>query len=146
MRLELEESQNIAVKPPTDHRPRLEEPPPVRLLTVEDASLRAAAGLERDLDEFYAGLLKFVRDPGTDDIVYRAENFRLRFHVLEPPYERIDFHPTRIEVPLLRDFEKALVEREIEYVRHKGLLPGQQSITLLDPAGNYVEVTEFRRV
>jgi len=26
------------------------------------------------------------------------------------------------------------------------LLPGQQSITLLDPAGNYVEVTEFRRI
>jgi hypothetical protein len=92
------------------------------------------------------GLFRFVRDAGREDIVYRAENFRLQFRVVEPPYERYDFHPTRIEVPLLRDFEKALIERDLEYVRHKGLLPGQQSITLLDPAGNYVEVTEFRRI
>ena len=146
MRFELEESQGVAVKPPTDTPRRLEEPPPVRLVTVEDAWLLCAAGLERDLDEFYAGLLKFVRDPATNDIVYRAENFRLRFRVIEPPFERIDFHPTRIEVPLLRDFQKALVERDMEYARHKGLLPGQDSITLLDPAGNYVEVTEFRRI
>ena len=144
--MELAESQGIVVGPPRDYRPKLEEPPPVRLLTVEDAWLFAAAGLERDLDEFYVGLFKFVRDPAREDIVYRAENFRLQFKVVEPPYERVDFHPTRIEIPLLRDFEKALIEQDLEYVRHKGLLPGQQSITLLDPAGNYVEVTEFRRI
>jgi hypothetical protein len=144
--MELEESQGIIVKPPLDHLPRLEEPPPVRLLTVEDATLVAAAGLERDLDEFYIGLFQFVREEASEAIVYRAENFRLRFKVIEPPFERSDFYPTRIEVPLLRDLEKLLIERELEYERLKGLLPGQQALALFDPAGNYIEVTEFRRI
>ena len=143
--MELEESQGIVVKRPPD-LPRLEEPPPVRLLTVEDAWLVAAAGLERDLDEFYVGLFQFVRDEVFEAPVYRAENFRLCFKVVEPPFERSDFYPTRIEVPLLRDLEKLLIERQMEYQRLKGLLPGQQAIALFDPAGNYVEVTEFRRI
>ena len=42
-----------------DRRPRLEEPPPVRLVSVEDCQLWVPAGLERQLDEFYAGLLNF---------------------------------------------------------------------------------------
>jgi hypothetical protein len=144
--MELEESQGIIVGPPRDDRPRLEEPPPVRLLTVEDARLPAAAGLERDLDEFYVGLLMFVRDPAPEEITYRAENLRLRFEVVEPPLERTDYRATRIEIPVLRDFEKALIGREMEYERLKGLLPGQHAIALFDPAGNYIEVTEFRRI
>ena len=143
--MELEESQGIVVRRPPN-LPRLEEPPPVRLLTVEDAWLLSAAGLERDLDEFYVGLFQFVREEASEEIVYRAENFRLRFRVIEPPFERSDFYPTRIEVPLLRDLEKLLIERELEYQRLKGLLLGQQAIALFDPAGNYVEVTEFRRI
>jgi len=143
--MELEQSQGIIVKPPPN-LPRLEEPPPVRLLTVEDATLPAAAGLERDLDDFYIGLFQFIRDATPEEIVYRAENFRLRFTVVEPPFERNDFYATRIEVPLLRDLEKLLIERELEYQRLKGLLPGQQVIALFDPAGNYIEVTEFRRI
>jgi hypothetical protein len=144
--MELEESQGILVRPPADYRSRMEEPPPVRLLTVDDALLPAAAGLERELDSFYVDLLKFVRDAADDAIVYRAENFRLGFEIVECPSPPPDFRPLKIEVPLLRDFEKALVEREIEYARQKGLLPGQESITLLDPAGNWVEVTESRPI
>jgi len=143
--MELEEPQGI-FKPITDYRPKLEEPPPVRLLTVEDAWLTSPAGLERDLDEFYVALFRFVRDPDEDGIVYRSETFRLFFAVVETPAERLDYRPLRIEIPLLRDFETALVEREMEYTRHKGLLPGQESITLLDPAGNFIEVSESRPV
>jgi hypothetical protein len=144
--MELEESQGI-FRPISDYRPRLDEPPPVRLLTVEDAWLTSPAGLERDLDAFYAGLLHFVREEsGAGEIVYRSETFRLFFEVIETPAERVDYRPLRIEIPLLRDFEKALVERDWEYTRHKGLLPGQESITLLDPAGNFVEVSESRPV
>jgi hypothetical protein len=143
--MELEESQGI-FKPVSDYRPKLEEPPPVRLLTVEDAWLSSPAGLERELDEFYVGLLRFVREEGVEGIVYRSESFRLFFDVVETPRERLDYRPLRIEVPLLRDLETALVEREMEYTRQKGILPGQDSIALLDPAGNYVEVSESRLV
>jgi hypothetical protein len=142
--MELEQFQGILVQPPADYRPRLEAPPPVRLLTVADTVLPAAAGLERALDGFYVELLKFVRDAVVERIVYRAENFRLSFEIVECPSPPPDFRPVKIEVPLLRDFELALIEREIDYTRHKGLLPGQVSITLLDPAGNWVEVSESR--
>ena len=45
--------------PAADHRPRIPEPPPVRLLTVDDAHLPAPAGIEVDLDGFYVQLFGF---------------------------------------------------------------------------------------
>src|SRR3954471_3663275 len=71
-----------------DRRPRMEEPLPVKLVTVDDAALLTAAGLERDLDAFYAGLLGFVRTGSPHDLSYRADNFNLHFRVKEPPVRR----------------------------------------------------------
>ena len=45
----------------SDARPKLPEPPPVTLVSVQDVRLPTVAGLERLLDEFYAGLLRFER-------------------------------------------------------------------------------------
>ena len=56
--MELEPTANV-VLPAADRRPLIPEPLPVRLLTVEDATLIAAAGLEVQLDDFYVDLLKF---------------------------------------------------------------------------------------
>ena len=50
-----------------DRRPKIEEPPPVRLISIDDCVLWAAAGLERQLDEFYVGLLKFEREESPGD-------------------------------------------------------------------------------
>ena len=129
-------------KPTIDRRPRVPEPLPVRLVTVADARLPAAAGLERKLDRFYVGLLGFERADDGEQISYRADNFCLHITVIEPPLRRDDLRPLIIEVPSLAEMEAKLIDAELEYSRQRGLLPGEESIVLLDPAGNWIEITD----
>ncbi len=131
-----------------DPRPKIEEPPPVRLLSVDDCYLWSPAGLEPQLDQFYAGLLRFQREetPASDgdhELVYRTENFRLRIEVLERPINRDDFRPLGVIVPSLADLGQRLADAKIEYEHQRGLLAGQENFLLTDPAGNPVIVGEF---
>jgi hypothetical protein len=66
--------------------------------------------------------------------------------VIEPPLRRDDLRPLAVEVPSLADLELRLVETEVEYTRRRGLLPGEESIVLLDPAGNWLEIIERRGI
>lgn len=125
-----------------DRRPRMPEPPPVRLATVDDAHVPARAGVEPELDEFYAGLLEFEREADSHYPIYRSENFRLVFDVLEPPVRRDHLRALGIEVRSLNETEQKLLDAEINYARRRGLLPGQETLVLLDPAGNWVEIRE----
>ena len=143
--MELEEAA-VKVDPPTDVRPRLPEPPPVRLVTVEDAHLVAGAGIERELDQFYVGLLRFEREAEGEFPVYRAENFRLIFDVVEPPIERDGMRALGIDAPSLAEVEQRLIDSEIEYTRQRGLMPGQDHLVLLDPGGNWLEIGERREI
>jgi hypothetical protein len=132
-----------------DPRPKIDEPPPVRLLSVDDCYLWSPAGLEPQLDQFYAGLLRFQReetppDEGSHELVYRAENFRLRIEILERPLNRDDFRPLGVIVPSLADLGQRLADAKIEYEHQRGLLAGQENFLLNDPAGNPVIVGEFR--
>jgi hypothetical protein len=127
-----------------DKRPKLPEPPPVRLVAVSDCVLPSVAGQEVELDQFYAGILGFERDTQRDGIEYRAENFRLRLEVFECREPREDFIALGIAVPSLADLIVRLDELEIEYTRQRGLIPGADSVLLLDPAGNVLEISEFR--
>ena len=129
-----------------DRRPRVPEPLPVRLVAIADARLIAPAGIERQLDDFYAGLWGFVREPESHFPVYRADNFNLRFDVLEPPIVRDDLRPLAIQVLSLSEAERKLIDHDIEYVRQKGINPGEASLMLLDPAGNWIEISETRGV
>ena len=109
--------------------------------------LWAAAGLERQLDEFYVGLLKLEREetPGEEhELVYRAENFRVRIQILECPAPREDFRPLTLVVDSINDLARRLTEAEIEYQRQRGLVPGQDNLQLSDPAGNPVSIGEYR--
>src|SRR5438477_5487643 len=139
----LEPSANI-VLPPRDRRPLIPQPLPVRLIAIEDVHLPAPAGREVELDKFYVGMWEFERDLNASGLVYRADNFRLRFDVIEPPIERQEVRPAQIEVRSLRQAEQKLVEAEIEYERHKGLIAGSNSLQLLDPAGNWVALSEMK--
>lgn len=127
-----------------DRRPKIEEPPPVRLAAVEDCQLWAAAGLERELDGFYVDLLNFEREAAEHEIIYRAENLRLRIAVLECPLSREDYRPLGLAVESLGDLVMRLNDAKIEFVRHHGLTPGQDNLLLSDPAGNPVEISESR--
>jgi hypothetical protein len=132
--------------PPRDQRPNVPEPPPVRLVAVEDVHVPAVSGLAPQLDAFYADLLRFARELGEASLTYRAENVRLVFDVQRPPVEREDFRAVMIEVPVLADVEKKLVELESEYERQRGLLPGHDHLVLRDPAGNWVAIGEMREI
>jgi hypothetical protein len=144
--VELDET-GIDFKPIKDTRPTLPEPPPVRLVAIEDVHAPAAAGVEKALDAFYVGLLKFVREGSdTGHITYKSENWRLRFDVREPPVVREDFRPLGIDVPSLILLERELIAREIEYHRQKGLVAGQDTLLLQDPAGNWLQIGQFVRV
>src|SRR4051812_23170243 len=108
--MELEPS-GTPVNPPSDPRPRLPEPLPVRLVAVEDVTLISPAGLERDLDAFYVGLLGFLRDASDlHRISYHAENLDLHLAVREPPLVREDLRMLGVEVPSLRGLERRLIE------------------------------------
>ena len=143
--LELEPSRGT-FKPMADPRRYMPEPPPVRVIAVEDVTLPAATGKAPELDAFYVGLLRFEREPGESSLSYRAENVRLRFDVRLPPVQRDDYRPVSIEVPLLADVEKKLVEMQTEYERQRGLTPGSDQLVLLDPAGNWVAISEMREI
>ena len=129
-----------------DRRRRVPEPLPVRLVAVADVRLLAPPDFDSQLDAFYVGLLGFEREVGWPVPVYRAENFSIRFDVSDPPVQREDMRPLGIEVPSLANAEYKLIDEEIRYARQKGVNPGQESLLLLDPAGNWIEITETRGV
>ena len=78
--------------------------------------------------------------------VYRADNFRLLFDLVEGPVERDTLRPLGVEVPSLAEAEAKVIEADLEYTRQRGVAPGHESLLLLDPAGNWVEVVETRGV
>ena len=143
--MELEEASEKFV-PAADRRPRIPEPPAVQLVAVADMELPGVAGRELAMDAFYVGVLGFERDGATYELVYRAENFRLRFRLLERPEPREDLRPVGVTVPSLPALMETLNEREIEFVRQRGFGPGEDSLLLRDPAGNWVEVSESKLI
>lgn len=132
--------------PMADRRPRMPEPIPVRLVVIDDVHLTTPAGNEELLDEFFVDLLGFERDADDSKIIYRSDNARILYDVLEVPACRVNYRPIQIEVPSLVEMELKFVETEIEFTRQKGLSPGQDSLLLLDPAGNWMEILETRVV
>jgi hypothetical protein len=131
--------------------PRLTEPllggdrvgttaPPLALGLRNDEEPPAAIDrVPRSSDDIGRG--KFMPGP-----VYLAENFRLLFEVVEGRIIRDDLRAVRIEVPSLGEAEAKLLEAKMEYTRQRGLQPGEESIVLLDPGGNWAEITEMTRV
>ena len=123
------------------------EPPPVRLLAVADVRVCAVESVVSLLDDFYLGVLGLEREIGEPgQIVYKAENFRLRFDVLESPRIPEDLRPILIDVPSLSFVRQQLTDREIEFQCQTGLPPAQETLLLQDPAGNWVQIGQFSRI
>jgi hypothetical protein len=139
--IELEASPGLT--PVADARPRMDDLPPVRLVAVDDVRLPTPRGILADLDSLYVELLEFTREDADGGPVYRGENFRLRFEIVDAiPLPRDGVRPVGIDVRSLRDVERKLFESQIEYHRQRWLLPGHMSLLLQDPAGNWIELFE----
>jgi len=142
--MELEPS-TINFQPIIDRRPLVPEPLPVRVVAIEDVELPAPSGAEKQLDLFYTALLGFERDAcEVDSLVLDAENVRVRFAVFEPPIAREQLRTLGIEVLSLADVENKLLAEEIPYVRQRGLMPGQEALSLQDPAGNWLSISQIQ--
>jgi hypothetical protein len=133
-------------RPRPDNRPRMEEPLPVKLVTIEDARLLTSAGLECDLDAFYVDLLQFQRLDRGEQIIYRSDTHDLIFVVEEPPVRRDTLRALGVEIPSLAQLETQLIELQIPYTRQRGLLPGHDALLLADPAGNWLELSETQAI
>lgn len=142
--MELEPPTNFT--PKSDRRPHIPPPPPVSLQTVEDARLAASAGDEKQLDDFYVGLLQFERDAKEPGIVYKADNFRLRFEIVEGFVERDDLRMLGVIVKSLADTWRKLSGAEIQYTRERGLVAGEERLVLLDPAGNWLRIVQSKPI
>ena len=139
------EPSGIEFTPKRDRRPQIPERLPVRLIALNDVTLVCGPAHEPDLDDFYASMLLFVKELG-HGIVYRSDNFRLKFEVVDGIIERDTYRPVTIEVQSLADTREKLEAREIEYTSERSLTIGHESLWLTDPAGNYVEIVEYRAV
>jgi hypothetical protein len=125
----------------------MDEPPPVRLIAVDDVRLPTPADREPLLDAFYVGLWQFQRETSETGLIYRAENFRLRFEIISTePIVRETLRPQGIAVNSLVEAERKLIDLEIEYIQQLSLTPGQETLLLRDPAGNWIEISESRRL
>lgn len=140
------EKPTSSVLPPDTH-PFMPERPPVRLLAIADVKLAVVAGVEKQLDEFYVGLLKFARGEHEEGwVIYEAERWRLVFEVVETPPARDDYRPTMVQIPHFDEFVQALIDRHIEYEFQKGTTPGLEGVFLRDPAGLWISVAPIRAI
>ena len=123
------------------------EPPPVRLVAVDDVHLPAETGPSDRMDDFYVGLFGFERRYADRDvIVYHAERFRLMFDLTEPPVEHEHLRPVGVEVPRLAVLIERLRDAGVAFNVAKAIVSGQVVLEMQDPAGNWLAVTERREV
>jgi hypothetical protein len=149
-RIPLDDPTAVADAGGADPRPRLPEPLPVRLVAVEDVRMLAPRDSEAALDAFYVGFLGFERYCGAElsdgELAFRADNFILRFRFIDPPLVHETLRPQGIEVLDLAGLERKFIDAELEYTRVRSVTPGRETLLLLDPAGNWVEIGEIRLV
>ncbi|MEM7809300.1 MAG: hypothetical protein AAF561_14415 [Planctomycetota bacterium] len=126
-----------------DRRPRLPEPPPIRIEAVADVHLPMSAGLEVELDDFYTRLLPMVRREG-EFPAYDAEDFGIVFDVVETRPDRDELRPVLLRVRGFDVFFTMLQEQQIEFQHLRGVGPGDDAVLLRDPAGNWVQVAAWR--
>ena len=128
-----------------DDRPRLDEPPPVRVAAVNDVTLPAVAGLEVRLDGFYRDLLGFRR-VGRAFPAYDAENARVNFVIVETPPERDHVRPIGVQTPRYGVILETLEASGVDFEVVRGLGVGSDALLLRDPAGNWLAVSDLREV
>ncbi len=127
-----------------DGRKRLPEPLGVNLLAVADVRLPALKEHEADLCLLYEKILGLERVRGP--LAFRADNFVLYFDVVEKLPQNREYRYTGIEVMDLALVAKKCPAAKLEFTLQRGLTPGSEMLELLDAAGNWLRISEFRRI
>ncbi len=117
-----------------------------RILAIEHVNLEAAPGLNEDLTWFYTEVAGLDRLDNVcvdaPQMCFKSARIELRFHIKEDP--RIDPVACRLAILVrcLPETIDLLVERKIAYESLCGLTFMDRRITVLDPAGNRLELKQ----
>ncbi len=141
--LELEQP-SFEFVPQLDDRPKMAQPIPVEIEAVDDLHLPAHRGDARKMHLLYRDILEFVPLAGVAHLAYQADNFAIHFDIGSS--ERPGYRAVRVIVRSLADVERHLAEAQFEYERQKGLAPGEETLVLQDPDGNWLEIREHREI
>ena len=133
-----------AFEPQVDERPAVPEPLPVELVAVTDVRVRAPAELKEQIDEFYF-LLGFTR-PDDHGWAYRSDTTLLIFRPPRRKSWRQDYRPILVTVESIDEVASRLADAGVHYSRQRGISLGCESLHCTDPAGNFLQISEHRRL
>jgi hypothetical protein len=115
-----------------------------RLVAIDHVEIESGLGIEGRLRWFYgrvAGLSEVAKSsPQTNELRFKSERIELRISMVGNP--RIESTACRvsIEVPSLLVVAEVLDECRHSFVWYRGLCYTDRYLSLLDPAGNRVEL------
>lgn len=118
---------------------------PSQINAVERIVLEAPEGVDRELVWFYGdlvGLTPVPVDAGAGVLKFRSARVELEIEIRSDPRLEPKRRRALISVGSLEWVMKELAERRITYTRISGLDWTDRRVSLLDPAGNRVELKQ----
>lgn len=115
-----------------------------RLVAIDDIEIESRLGIESRLRWFYgelSGLSEVAKSsPQTNELRFKSEQFELRIGMVRNP--RIESNACRlsVEIPSLFAAAEELDECRYSFIWCRGLYHTDRYLSLLDPAGNRVEL------
>ena len=118
---------------------------PSQINAINRVAMEAPAGVEEELRWFYGDLVGLERvSPGQDagELGFRSAQVELRIAIKPEPRIEPNRRRALISVGSLRWVTEQLDGRGLAYIRLSGLNRTDRRISLLDPAGNRVELKQ----
>ena len=117
-----------------------------QIVAVDHVNLQADPGVEPDLVWLYRDVvgLALIEASSTERpcVRFKSGDIELRYGLVpEPNLEPVACRLT-VEVPSLTLAEASLIERGIQFERIRGLNHTDRRYSLLDPAGNRIEIKQ----
>ncbi len=118
---------------------------PSQINAIDRVTLEAPEGVEEELCWFYGDLVGLTQDlaePQDGELCFRSAHVELRIEIKAAPKIESNRRRTTVSVAALQWVMDRLDERRIGYTRVSGLGWTDRRISLLDPAGNRVELKQ----
>ncbi len=118
---------------------------PSQINAIHRVTLEGPEGVEEELRWFYGDLVGLTEDqaePQAGELCFRSARVELRIEIRPAPKIECNRRRATVSVGALQWVMDRLDERRIEYTRLSGLGWTDRRISLLDPAGNRVELKQ----